>query len=84
MAFIHGAANFKVSALKGHESSECHETAVAETRHNEAVAAGKSLPPKHVVHEIPNDCPIASGMKKMNEKETKDRKTSFTNPFVPS
>ena len=69
MAFIHGTKNFKVSSLKGHESSECHDTGVSETRHEEAIAAGKSLPPKHIIHEIPDDCPIASGMKKMSKKE---------------
>ena len=69
MAFITGTTNFKLSALKDHESSECHGTGVSETKHEEAVAVGKSLPPKHIVHEVPSHSAIATGMQKMSEKE---------------
>ena len=59
----------RLSALKDHESSECRDTGIKEMKHEEAVAAGESLPPKHIVHEVPTDSAIASGMQKMSEKE---------------
>ena len=46
MGFIHGVSNFKSSALKEHSTSECHRTGVEEAKHQEAIAAGISLPPK--------------------------------------
>ena len=69
MGFIHGASNFKSSALKEHSTSECHRTGVEEAKHQEAIAAGISLPPKHVVQSVPEDSAIASGLQKMGEKE---------------
>ena len=59
----------RLSALKDHESSECRDTGIKEMKHEEAVAAGESLLPKHIVHEVPTDSAIASGMQKMSEKE---------------
>ena len=59
----------RLSALKDHKSSECRDTGIKEMKHEEAVAAGESLPPKHIVHEVPTDSAIASGMQKMSEKE---------------
>ena len=38
-------------------------------KHEKAIAAGKSLPPKHIVEEIPEDSAIASGLQKMEPKE---------------
>ena len=69
MGFIHGASNFKSSALKEHSTSECHRTGVEEAKHQEAIAAGISLTPKHVVQSVPEDSAIASGVQKMGEKE---------------
>ena len=69
MAFITGTTNFKASDLKDHMLSECHATAISETEYESAVAAGKSLPPKHVVHKVLANSAIASGMQKMSEKE---------------
>ena len=69
MAFITGTTNFQASALKDHMLSECHATGISETEHETAVAAGNSLPPKHVVHEVPAQSAIALGMQKMSEKE---------------
>ena len=69
MGFIHGASNFKSSALKEHSTSECHRTGVEDAKHQEAIAAGISLPPKHVVQSVPEDSAIASGLQKMGEKE---------------
>ena len=43
MAFVNGSNNFKASTSKCHESSECYETGLSETRHEEAVAAGKKF-----------------------------------------
>ena len=69
MGFIHGASNFKSFALKEHSTSECHRTGVEEAKHQEAIASGISLPPKHAVQSIPEDSAIASGLQKMGEKE---------------
>ena len=69
MAFITGTTNFKASALKDHMLLECHATGISETEHKTAVAAGKSLPPKHIVHEVPARSAIALGMQKRSEKE---------------
>ena len=59
----------KSSALKEHAVSFYHKTAIDEAKHEEAIAAGKSLPPKHVVQEIPDDGAIESGFQKMGSKE---------------
>ena len=69
MAFINGSTNFKSSALNDHHISECHNTGIAEAKHSQAVAVGDSLPPKHVVIEVPLDSAIISGLQKMGDKE---------------
>ena len=69
MGFINGASNFKMSALRGHSTSECHRTGVGESKHQNAIEAGLSLPKKRVVQTAPNDSHIASGLQKMGEKE---------------
>ena len=69
MSFITGTTNYKASTLKDHASSKCHATGVAKTDHETAIAAGQSLPRKQVVQIIPDQSAIASGVRKMGEKE---------------
>ena len=69
LGFIHGATNFKKSALKEHSTSDSHTAAVEEANHERAKEAGLSLPPKHIKINIPTDSAIASGFQKMSEKE---------------
>ena len=45
-SFLNGSTNYRLSAIKDHDSSACHERAVREKQHSEAVAAGIRLPPR--------------------------------------
>ena len=58
IAFI----NFRLSPIKEHGSSEAHKTGVDEAEREKAIAVGEPLAPKHVVHEIPENSAIASGL----------------------
>ena len=69
IAFINGSMNFKISAVREHSLSVGHKTGVDEAKHEEAVAVGISLPPKKVVHNVPDVSAISSAMKIMEEKE---------------
>ena len=51
--FILGSTNFQASPLKDHDVSRCHKQAVREKEHEEAVAAGRTLPPRKVVQLLP-------------------------------
>ena len=55
MAFINDRVNFKKSTLNEHSSLECHNKGIAEFKHEQSVADGKSLPAKHVVHKVTAD-----------------------------
>ena len=48
MSFISGSSNYRLSALKDHDNSACHQHAIREKEHDEAVAIGKSLPPRKI------------------------------------
>ena len=67
--FIDVTSNFKSSRLKDHEKSVCHKTAIKEANHEKAAVEGLSLPPNRVVHVIPANSAIASGIQTMSEKE---------------
>ena len=41
MTFINGIVDFKKSALNEHASLECHDTEIAEVKHEQGHAAGK-------------------------------------------
>ena len=49
MSFISGSSNYQSSALKDHDNSACHQHAIHEKEHEEAVAVGKSLPPRKIL-----------------------------------
>ena len=44
MSFISGSSNYRLSALKDYDNSTCHQCAIPEKEHEEALAVGKSLP----------------------------------------
>ena len=48
MSFISGSSNYRLSALKDHESSACHKCVITEKEHEEAIAVGKSLPARKI------------------------------------
>ena len=50
MSFISGSSNYRLSALKDHDNSACHQRSIREKEHEEAVAVGKSLPPRKIQH----------------------------------
>ena len=54
--FILGSANFSTSALKDHGASRCHNQEVREKEHEEAVAAGRSLPPRERLYNKLVNC----------------------------
>ena len=63
-----------MSALKDHDNSACHQSAIREKEHEEAVAAGKSLPTRKIQHRpLTLESPILLGIQQMSEK---DRETS--------
>ena len=53
--FIRGSTNFQASALTDHNASRFHNQAVREKEHVEAVAAGRSLPPRTIVQYAPSN-----------------------------
>ena len=59
-----------MSALKDPDNSACHQRAIREKEHEEAIAVGKSLPPRKIQH-----CPLTSkslihlGTQQMSEKD---------------
>ena len=59
-----------MSALKDHDNSACHKRAIREKEHEEAVAVGKSLPPRKIQHRpLISESPIFLGIQQMSEKD---------------
>ena len=59
-----------MSALKDHDNSACHQHAIHEKEHEEAVAVGKSLPPRKIPHRpLTSESPIYLGIQQMSEKD---------------
>ena len=48
MSFISGSSNYRLSTLKDHDNSACHQHTIRVKAHEEAVAAAKSLPPRKI------------------------------------
>ena len=69
LSFINGSTNYQVSALKDHDASMCHNKAVREKEHEEAVAVGQSVPPRKVVQQAPSDSSIIQGINHMGNLE---------------
>ena len=66
-SFILRSTNFQLSALKDHDTSRCHNQAVREKEHEEAVAAGRSLPPRKVVQHALSNSSIVQGIQLMGD-----------------
>ena len=59
-----------MSALKDHDNSACHKRAIREKEHEEAVAVGKTLPPRKIQHcPLTSKSPIFLGIQQMSEKD---------------
>ena len=70
MSFISGSSNYRLSALKDHESSACHQCVIPEKEHEEAIAVGKSLPARKIQHRpLTSESPIYLGIQQMSEKD---------------
>ena len=70
MSFISESSNYQSSALKDHDNSACHQHAIHEKEHEEAVAVGKSLPPRKFQHlPLTSESPIYLGIQQMSEKD---------------
>ena len=58
-----------MSALKDHDNSACHQRAICQKEHVEALALGKSLPQRKTQrHLLTSESHIYLGMQQMNEK----------------
>ena len=70
MSFISGSSNYRLSALKDHDNSACHQRAIREKEHEEAIAVGKSLPPRKIQHcPLTSESPTYLGIQEMSEKD---------------
>ena len=59
-----------MSALKDHDNSACHQRAIREKEHEEAIADGKSLPPMKIQRRpLTSESPIYLGIQQMSEKD---------------
>ena len=65
--FVLGSGNFQASALTDHDASRCHNQVVREKEHEEAVAAGRSLPPRKAVQHAPSKLSVAQGIQLMGD-----------------
>ena len=61
-SFLNGSTNFQLSSIKDHDFSACHQRAILEKQHPEAVAAGISLPPRRLEQHILPNSDIATGL----------------------
>ena len=70
MSFISGSSNYRLPALKDHDNSACHQCAINEKEHKEAVVVGKSLPPRKIqCRPLTSESPIYLGIQQMSEKD---------------
>ena len=61
-----------MSALKDHDNSTCHQHAIRKKEHEEAIAVGKSLPPRKIqCHSLTSESPMYLGIQQMSEKDHK-------------
>ena len=70
MSFISGSSNYRLSALKDHDNSACHQRAIREKEHEEAAGVEKSLPPRKIQHRpLTSESPIYLGIQQISEKD---------------
>ena len=71
MSFLSRSSNYWLSTLKDHDNSACHQCAIHEKEHEEAVAVRKSLPPRKIqCCSLTSELPIYLGIQQMNEKDS--------------
>ena len=82
MNFISGGSNYRLSALKDHDNSACHQHAMREKEHEEVVAVGKFLPPRKIQHRpLTSKSPIYLGIQQMSEKDCETLSKLHNIPF---
>ena len=65
-----------MSALKDHDNSACHQRAIREKEHGEAIAVGKSLPPRKIQRcPLTSESPVYLGIQQIQQMSEKDRET---------
>ena len=70
-SFISRSSYYQLSALKDHDNSACHQRAISEKEHEEAVSVGKSSPPRKIQRRpFTSESPIYLGIQKMSEKDS--------------
>ena len=65
--FILGGTNFQASAPTDHDGSRCHNQSVCRKEHNEAFAAGRSMPSRKVVQHASSNSSIVQGIQLMSD-----------------
>ena len=71
-----------MSPLKGHENSACHQHTICEKEHEEAVAVGKSLPPRKIQRRpLTSESSIYLGIQQMSEKDRETLSKLHDIPF---
>ena len=65
--FILGGTNFQASAPTDHDASRCHNQAVCEKEHKEAVAAGRSMPSREIVQHASSKLSIVQSIQLMSD-----------------
>ena len=76
--FIVGSTNNRLSSLRYHSKSESHQRAVQEQKHNKALKEGISVPPCKVVHNVPADSAISTGLQIWVRKRSRQWKSFIT------
>ena len=83
MSFISGSSNYRLSALKDHNNSACHQPAIREKEHEEAVAVGKSLPPRKIQRRpLTSESAIYLGIQKISGKDSETLSKLQIFPFI--
>ena len=69
MSFLNGSTKFQLSSIKDHDFLACHQRAILEKQHSEAVATGISSPARRVEQHMPPNSDIATGLQRMDKKD---------------
>ena len=77
LTFINGSANFKISSLPDHATTDGHTRAIREQENEKAIAAGLIFSPHKVVQETPTYSVIDAGFKGMGETDKTALKKLF-------
>ena len=65
-------------ACDNHSKSDSHQRAVREQKHNKALKEGISVPPRKVVHNVPVDSAVSTGLQIWVRKRSRQWKSFIT------